>query len=304
MPVAVRVLRELGVFGPGADGSATASVALEGIRFLAGTRVAEARFYRSAQAFGVRRTALHEALHRRASALGVGFLPESARWDAGRVVLGTRECHPQWVIGADGAQSAVRAAAGLAAETIGSRRFGTRRHFRLTPWSRFVEVYWVRGAQAYVTPVAEDTVGVAVLSRRRFGSFGEALEHFPALVERFHGAEAVSRERGAVTVERTLRRVAEGRVLLVGDASGSVDAITGDGISMAAMQAIAAVEAIRKGSADGYNVAHRRLMRRARFMSKVLLGVGVHPLVSEITVGLLRGVPGLFPALLRFHTEL
>ena len=41
---------------------------------------------------------------------------------------------------------------------------GIRRHYQVSPWSDTVEVHWAGGTEAYVTPVADDTVGVAILT--------------------------------------------------------------------------------------------------------------------------------------------
>ena len=48
----------------------------------------------------------------------------------------------------------------------------------MTPWSDCVEVYWSANAEAYVTPVADDCVGVAVLTARK-GGFDEHIKGFP-----------------------------------------------------------------------------------------------------------------------------
>ncbi len=53
---------------------------------------------------------------------------------------------------------------GLDAPVRGARRYGQRCHLRVAPWSDFVEVHWAPHAEAYVTPVAPDLVGLALLS--------------------------------------------------------------------------------------------------------------------------------------------
>ena len=47
--------------------------------------------------------------------------------------------------------------------SIRPSRLGVRQHFKMAPWSDYVEVYWSEHAEAYVTPVADDLVGVAIL---------------------------------------------------------------------------------------------------------------------------------------------
>lgn len=304
LPPAVSTLLRLGI------DAAEHGSPLAGIAFLRGTSRAEARF--TTPAFGVRRTALHQSLRDRALAAGVRITPEAARLafdpaSTGRLRLsGGGERRPSWVVGADGMQSAVRRAAGLEQGRTASRRFALRQHFRLAVGARlspFVEVHWARGAQAYVTPVGAREAGVAIISRRKLAGMEQALELFPALRRQLGGALASSAPRGAVTLHRTLRAVVRGRSALAGDASGSVDAVTGDGLSLGFAQALALGEALAAGDLSRYAETHRRLMRLPRLMSRTLLLMGGSPWAAGAAIGVLARAPALFPALLRLHTH-
>ena len=134
-----------------------------------------------------------------------------------------------------------------------SRRFASRRHFRVAPWSEYVEVNWSANARRrMLTPVVADEVCVVMLAaRQEDAEFERALAEFPALRERIAGAELTSRERGTVTAMRELRRVQRGNVALIGDASGGVDAITGDGIRLGLRQATALAEVIAESREQG-----------------------------------------------------
>jgi flavin-dependent dehydrogenase len=66
------------------------------------------------------------------------------------------------------------------------------------------------------------------------------------------------------------RRVA-GRVLLVGDAAGYEDALTGEGVSLALKQAGAAVAAIADGNPSSYEAAWRRITREYRILTRGLV---------------------------------
>ena len=154
-----------------------------------------------------------------------------------------------WVIAADGLHSPTAPLLGSSATTppVAGRR--TRSAATgcdsTTAYARgdHVEVYWGTQGEAYVTPVADDLVGVAVLSTQR-NPLSDSLAQFPGLCERLDGAPVVTSVRGAGPLrQRTTRRVA-GRVLLAGDASGYVDALTGEGISLGLAHARAAVVAI------------------------------------------------------------
>ena len=59
--------------------------------------------------------------------------------------------------------------------------------------------------------------------------------------------------------------------MLAGDASGSVDAITGEGLGLSFRQALALADALEAGELQGYQTAQNRLGRRPRVMARLLL---------------------------------
>lgn len=286
MPGAVQALAGLGV---PLDGHP-----ITGIRYLDGTRTAEAPF-RHGPGCGVRRTTLHRALREAALAAGV---PTERRAvarieDRGDHLLVDGE-PARYLVGADGLHSPVRRMLGLDAPAVGPRRFGQRCHVPVAPWTSFVEVHWAPSAEAYVTPVGPDRVGVAVLTdeRRRLS---DLLAAFPVLAPRLAG-HPVEEVRGAGPLRQRARRRVSGRVLLVGDAAGYVDALTGEGIALGLAQARAAVAAIRAGRPDGYERAWRRLGWRHDLLTRGLLGVTRHRRLRTRLVPAAAVLPGVFAA--------
>jgi len=83
--------------------------------------------------------------------------------------------------------------------------------------------------QAYVTPLGNEETCVALISDDPRMRLENAWAEFPELAARVQNAEVSGVDRGGVTVTRRLRHVYRGNVILTGDASGSVDAITGEG---------------------------------------------------------------------------
>ena len=138
----------------------------------------------------------------------------------------------------------MRRAAGLESPVACPRRFGLRRHFRIEPWTDLVEAYWAHGVQAFVSPVGESEIDVAILSSDSRLRYPNALRLFPELLARLGGADATSHVRGAVTASRRLDRVTTAGLALLGDASGSVDSVTGLGLCMSFQQAVALGEAL------------------------------------------------------------
>src|SRR3984885_4761525 len=232
LPDAIRSLAHLG-FNLNVDLRKVESHLLRGIRFHneQATTSAEAPSPAS-PGRGIRRTVLHQLLFDRAVALGVRFHWENSvqslePTSTGHLLRTNRQTlRGRYLIGADGHQSRVATWAGLTQATIHSRRIGLRQHFTIAPWTNFVEVYWSNHGQAYVTPTSANEVCVAFVSNKKFPSVNHALTHFSALQRQLASATPTSASRGSIPLGRTLRRVTTNNIALIGDASGSVDAIS------------------------------------------------------------------------------
>jgi flavin-dependent dehydrogenase len=162
------------------------------------------------------------------------------------------------------------------------------------PWTSHVEVHWSTTAEAYVTPVAEDLVGIALLTTER-RPFTEQLRAFPALQARVEG-RALSQVRGAGPLRQRSRRRVAGRVLLVGDAAGYVDALTGEGVALGLAQARAAVAAVAADDPERYEAEWRRITWRYRLLTASLLGASrVAPMRRAIVPAAAR-LPRVFGA--------
>ncbi len=286
MPGAVADLAALGVDPAGHD--------LAGIRYVDGSGAAVEAAFRSGRGRGVRRTTLHAALSGALDAAGVPVEPRPVRSlrDHGDHVVVDGE-PARHVIAADGLHSPVRRLLGLDADVRSRRRFGFRCHVEQAPWTPFVEVHWSPRAEAYVTPVADDLIGVAVLSDAGAG-FEELLADIPALAERLTGAR--TKVRGAGPLRQRARHRAAGRVLLVGDAAGYVDALTGEGIALGLAQARAAVDCIVAGDPGRYERVAGRIGRRHELLTQGLLGATAFAPVRRRLVPAAVRLPWLFGA--------
>ena len=293
-----------GLAALGALGVDPAGRVLRGIRYVGPSAEAIAPFA-AGPGRGVRRTSLVGALRARAVEVGVTITATSAtdlRQDGHRVTVltgndgdGSGQITARYVIAADGLHSWTRRHLGLDHPVRRHRRFGQRRHFRVQPWSDYVEVAWAEDAEAYVTPVADDLVGVAVLSRER-RPFAEHLRSFPPLLDRLSGAPAASAVRGAGPLRQRSRRRVAGRVLLVGDAGGYVDALTGEGISVGLAQARAAVAAVGADRPDDFEHAWRSVSRRSTLLTQGLLWATRPAVGRRALVPLAAAAPRVFAA--------
>ncbi|RHA38165.1 NAD(P)/FAD-dependent oxidoreductase [Cellulomonas rhizosphaerae] len=289
MPGAVAALARLGVDPTGHR--------LTGIRYLSGTRVAD-HLFATSHGRGVRRTTLQAALARRADELGAQIVTGKAgdvEQDADSIsCAGIRA---RWLLACDGLHSPVRRGLGLevASRAHAGRRYGIRRHFRVAPWADLVEVHWGRDVEAYVTPVDDDVVGVALLGPPH-RDYEDTLDAFPDLRRHLAGAPTIGPVRGAGPLrQRTSARTA-GRVRLVGDASGYVDALTGEGVRVGLAQAHAAIATLGPDVATAnaqYERAWTRATRSYRVLTSGLLAAAGSPLRGGI-VPLAAATPRLY----------
>jgi flavin-dependent dehydrogenase len=299
MPNTLAALRELGIPIHPSDGRI-----FRGLRFIEGNTKAEANFP-GESGVGVARTVLHRTMVERAEACGGSLLwsaPVSGLTEAGVVVRG-REMRAKWVIGADGIGSRVRRWSGLDFATRHEVRFAQRRHYRIRPWTEHVEIYWGRMMQAYVTPLGEEETCVALISYDPRTRLEDTWEEFPELAARVQNAELSGIDRGGVTVTRRLSRVYGGNVILTGDASGSVDAITGEGLCLSFRHAIALADSLASGRLETYQSAHGRLSRATYVMSRILGWLGRHRKLRQRALQVLGKDPDLFARLLAGHVE-
>ncbi len=265
-----------------------AGMPFRGIAYVSEHRRAQARF-RNGPGRGVRRTTLHAALEARAK-------QQDTEWIRSKVTGVRQDAHgvaaagvyARYLVAADGLHSPVRRAVGITATAGKPRRYGVRWHFKVPAWSDFVEVHWSRWGEAYVTPVEPDLVGVAILSSGR-----PDLAWFPWLARRLEGAGR-GQARGCGPLRQVVSRRVAGRVLLVGDAAGYEDALTGEGISLAVKQAAAAVDAIVKDTPASYEAAWHRVTRNYRLLTRALVLASTPPATRRAIVPASALLPPVF----------
>ena len=298
MPDTLAALAELGVALDTSEG-----FALRGVRFLEGDCSIAANFP-GRVGIGVRRPLLHQKMIARAAALGVSLLwetPVMGLLDNGVLLSGGAVLPARWIIGADGASSRVRKWSGLDPYTRWDSRFAYRRHYHIASWSDCSEVYWGRQMQAYVTPVSPSEVCVAAVTRNPKQRMVAAMQEFPCLAKRLAHAPATTLERGAVTSMHRLARVARGNVALLGDASGTVDAITGEGLCLTFRQAAALAHALERNDLAIYRRAHRRLARRPTLMARLMLMLDRRPALLRRVLRTFAADPKLFERFIAVH---
>ncbi len=321
MPSGVALLRRLQIDAHLESGS---FYPFRGIRYNSATgRTAEGDFAEGV-GWGVRRLTLSGALHARAKQEPTLRVIEGTRaigvhrgGDTMIVRLeGEADLSARLVIGADGLHSQVRRWAGLQRESVSGRRWGIRRHFQTAPWSDYVEVYWATGVEAYVTPCSADSVEIAFLwDENRYpavAKFETFLTLFPAVKARIGTGEPLDAVQGAGPLRQvTAVPIADG-IALIGDAAGYLDAITGEGISLALAQADALCETIveplgrLKVVLSGrelapYARAYTRIVRPYYVMTQATLVLSRFPWLADRLIHSLGTQPEIFQRLLSFN---
>ncbi len=298
LPDGLESLERLGIHVPASE-----SRAFCGIRFLTSSLSAQALFPGGGSGLAVRRTVLHGIMIERAAQLGASLLWRTAVTgiSADGVHIGQHFVRTRWIVGADGMNSRVRRWASLESGPKPRLRYAFRQHFRVAPWTDHMEVYWGDRCQGYATAVSRDQVCVALASHDQRLRLEDGLRELPALSARLRGAETVSTERGALTGNRRFKRIWRGNLALIGDASGTVDAISGEGLGLAFSQAVALAESFESGDLARYQVEHRRLALRPRWMARMMLNLDRRPWLQQRTLQAFHKHPQVFPKLLGLH---
>lgn len=303
MPDALAALKHLGIVLNPEDG-----FPIRGIRFRGHAQTAAATFSHG-YGLGLRRTRLHQHMVARAEALGVHFFwktPVSLASE-NTIRIGKESLECDWLVLADGQASTLARSAGFPSARVSSKRVAARQHYAIQPWTDCVEVYWGQHKQVYITPVGPGEIGVAVLAgawppNPQGERIGNALAEFPSLAERLRHAPVISRFRGAITSNRKLPAVIRRRTILLGDASGSVDAITGEGLAIAFRQALLLADALKASDLRLYAQGHRQLATTPHRMARLLLAMDRWPRFGHAALATVARRPELFRALLDLHT--
>lgn len=268
---------------------------------------------------GIRRLALHAAMATRARAAGAelreGCSVKAHRQTHAGVELETDDgaVSARLLVAADGLHSPLRKAAGLEDDAHAAfRRFGLRQHFALKPWGERVEVHYAEGLEAYVTPAGANRVGIAFLwedgAVLKPIAFDALLARFPLLKDQLGAAPADSKAIGAGPLLQRVHATVHGRLVLLGDAAGYVDAITGEGLSLAFDQAKclgglvkAALDDPRELSA--YGRESRRAFNAYARLASGLVALARRPALRRAAINRLIANPSLFAFALRHLTK-
>ena len=294
-----------------------------GIHYLSTAGVGASVRFAEGPGQGIRRTELSRAFCERAQKIdALEVRPRtpvtlgSCGSNGTQAWVGGRKVTARLIVGADGIRSEVRRWAGLQGVSPRRRRFAVQQHFRCEPWSEYVEVHWAGGAEAYVTPCGPEEVGVAVLwaaEEKKTGGGQRLMEsmltRFPRLSASLQGAEPSAGARAIGPMHQVAQSPVSDGVGLVGDASGYLDAITGEGISLALAQVQALYDSIgpwmlfhdsvpTAQELQGYSRRISGMVRQHQLITRLVLFLSRNPRLAERAIKGLGRQPELFSWLL------
>jgi 2-polyprenyl-6-methoxyphenol hydroxylase-like FAD-dependent oxidoreductase len=226
------------------------------------------------------------------------------------------------IVGADGARSLVRRKLGLELPRGRRRRYGMRAHFTFRDGRAledYVMVYCDPGAECYTTPVSDTELEVALLvehgamasfAGKHEAAFDAYLQSLPHLRAAIQGGQRTSAVLACGPFDVWARSRVADRAILVGDAGGYLDPITGEGIALALRSACWAAEvvndALRRDDLSATRLApyHMRLeqaLRHYKILTRALLYLIRHGRLAAFAVRRLACCPELYSGLLAIN---
>ena len=226
------------------------------------------------------------------------------------------------LVGADGIRSRFHHDFGILRRRQLSPRFALGSVFTdLEAAGNRVEVHCSEVGEAYVAPLGKGAARITLLlsgeARRRGRSelsdyYFENLKHFPQLVARLKNPYPEQRVESTAGVSLEVSQCHAPRLLLVGDAAGAVDPVTGQGMTVALKDAKTASEFLRlrlsedRLSGDDlspYSALRRRYFNPAVGLAELVLFMVQRPFFARRAVRALSRNPALRRKTIRMVSE-
>ncbi|HEX7900903.1 MAG TPA: NAD(P)/FAD-dependent oxidoreductase [Planctomycetota bacterium] len=289
LPHGVEALKRLGI--------AFDAPRVRGLRFVSPSGVTAEADFPAGHGLVVRRDRFDEALFRAAAATPGVEAFEGRAWDG---------VEGRWTIGADGLRSLFHRRPEFPAAPPATRRVGLSTHaLGLEIDRERVEVLIHEAGEIYLAPSDGGEALVACLFRdlpKGDDPVTETLLSLDVLRGRIRGLKLTTPVLACAPLGLRVGAVAAGSTLLVGDAAGAPDPVTGEGMSLALLSARAAAEAVVAGAPAAYEKERRRLGAGSDWMGRWLLRATRYPVIADRVVESLGTSPDLFTKLLEIAT--
>ncbi|HXG62018.1 MAG TPA: FAD-dependent monooxygenase [Planctomycetota bacterium] len=296
LPHGVAALEALGLEAPGPR--------VRGIRFVSPSGITAEADFPGGPGRVVRRERFDALMFRAAAATPGVSAFEGTPYDPARF-------RGRWVVGADGLRSQFHRRPEFAAAAPAVRRAGLTGHVKgLAVDPDRVEVILHETGEVYLAPSEGEEALAACLFRKGCAPPGRsneerlvhALLSLEVLEGRIRGLAVAGPVLAAAPLGLRVGAAAAGETLLVGDAAGAPDPVTGEGMSLALLSARAAAEAIVAGRPGEYERTRRRLAAGSEWLGRWMLRVARYPSVADRVIENLVGAPELFRKLLAIAT--
>jgi flavin-dependent dehydrogenase len=165
-------------------------------------------------------------------------------------------------------------------------------------------VHFQGGYEVYVTPVGDRLVNVALLMGRKNAArlSGQVAPAFEAMVGAGaglpEGARLLDEPLASAPFPTSATRAWRDNLVLVGDAAGFFDGVSGDGISLALQGAKRCAAAVHRYLGDGdprhfaaYDRDLRAEARNSTLLARVVLSLASHPAIGRRVLANLRQRP-------------
>ncbi len=177
------------------------------------------------------------------------------------------------------------------------RHFGFKRHYR-GPQTNTIDLYSFRRGYLGVSPVEGGVTNICGLvhasrlagHKGRWDRFVGTIRDEEPQLERMYGSYEPAQEH-FLTSEPVIfraRGAIENGVVMIGDASGVIDPLTGNGMAMAIQSALLAAPFVLEGNLDGYRNAHADFFGNRIAWSRRVARVLSRPSLLEISLAAFR----------------
>lgn len=225
-----------------------------------------------------------------------------------------------FLVGADGARSTVRRLAGLDWSKSGTQRWAVRAHFEHKERSvqkSQVEVILAGEREMYLTPLSDYETGV-IMTLGQDQLNGVQGRPRPAILETLSGSgDGFCQELSQSTLISRVQAIGPlgvpakssfgRRLILVGDAAGALDPITGEGLSISLKSSLLAAQTIISVFESGdfgakplkaYHRSRLKSIRELSLLTRLVLWLSQHPKVAHKIIANLGEQPQTFSKLL------
>ena len=313
LPPGVAALEDLGVLDD------VAGVPLSAVTFHAGGGTATALF-RGRSALGVERTRLDQMLLDNARTAGVDVHEGVTVRALGRGPSGEPSAlvtdyglePARVIVAADGLHSRLRRQADLD-KPARSQRYAVAAHVDAPEAREIIEIFVLKDCEVYVTPAQDNRLNVTCLGDRsliralspdRWAGFASLVRETLRLHTQFCDEPIATGPFPA-----RARRAYRGRMVLVGDAAGFFDGISGEGMSLALQNAKDCAAAVdealqtnRTAPFAGYDRIVRERARNSTLLAKLSLFLASYPVLGEAAVRNMERHPSMFEKLVAINS--